>query len=110
MTEQKAKVFWSGRSQAVRIPKQFRFDTDEVTIRKEGDVVILEPVSNENQPIDFEKEWGWLQHLKKTQASLRRGRKWMSSSSEVPARYQCLHCIGSRARGHTPEAEVHSHA
>jgi len=64
MTEQKAKVFWSGRSQAVRIPKQFRFDTDEVTIRKEGDVVILKPVSNENQPIDFEKEWGWLKNLK----------------------------------------------
>ena len=63
MTEQKAKVFWSGRSQAVRIPKQFRFDTDEVTIRKEGDVVILEPVSNENQPIDFEKEWGWLDEI-----------------------------------------------
>ena len=25
-----AKVFWSGRSQAVRLPKTFRFDTDEV--------------------------------------------------------------------------------
>lgn len=64
MTEQKAKVFWSGRSQAVRIPKEFRFDTDEVTIRREGDVILLEPVPNPNAPIDFDKEWGWLDNLK----------------------------------------------
>jgi antitoxin VapB len=42
---EKAKVFWSGRSQAVRLPKEFRFDTDEVTIRREGDEVILKPVA-----------------------------------------------------------------
>lgn len=64
MTEQKAKVFWSGRSQAVRIPKAFRFDTDEVTIRREGDVILLEPVASPDAPIDFEKEWGWLNNLK----------------------------------------------
>lgn len=29
------KVFMSGRSQAVRIPKEFRFDTDEVMIEKD---------------------------------------------------------------------------
>lgn len=39
-----AKVFWSGRSQAVRLPKEFRFDGDAVRIRKEGDAVILEPI------------------------------------------------------------------
>lgn len=38
-----AKVFWSGRSQAVRLPKEFRFDGDEVRIRREGSRVILEP-------------------------------------------------------------------
>jgi antitoxin VapB len=37
----KAKVFWSGRSQAVRLPKEFRFEATEVLIYKEGDVVIL---------------------------------------------------------------------
>lgn len=37
-----AKVFWSGRSQAVRLPKEFRFDGDEVRIRREGNRVILE--------------------------------------------------------------------
>ncbi len=38
-----AKVFVSGRSQAVRIPKEFRFDTDEVFIEREDDRIILRP-------------------------------------------------------------------
>lgn len=50
----KAKVFWSGRSQAVRLPKEFRFDTDEVAIRREGSAVILEPVAN---------NWDWLDKM-----------------------------------------------
>jgi virulence-associated protein VagC len=40
----RAKVFWTGRSQAVRLPKEFRFEDEEVAIRREGDRVILEPV------------------------------------------------------------------
>ena len=40
-----AKIFWSGRSQAVRLPKEFRFDTDEVRIRRHGSGVILEPIA-----------------------------------------------------------------
>jgi antitoxin VapB len=38
----KAKVFMSGRSQAVRIPAEFRFNTKEVYIRRTpaGDVVL----------------------------------------------------------------------
>ena len=43
---QTAKVFTSGRSQAVRIPKEFRFDAEEVFINRVGDAVILTPVSN----------------------------------------------------------------
>jgi antitoxin VapB len=31
----KAKVFYSGRSQAVRIPAEFRFTTDEVYVRRD---------------------------------------------------------------------------
>ena len=42
---QTAKVFTSGRSQAVRIPKEFRFDEDEVYISRVGPCVILTPVS-----------------------------------------------------------------
>jgi antitoxin VapB len=41
---QRARVFWSGRSQAVRLPKAFRFSTDEVAISRKGDAVILDPV------------------------------------------------------------------
>jgi antitoxin VapB len=38
-----AKVFKNNRSQAVRLPKEFQFDTKEVFIRREGDEVILSP-------------------------------------------------------------------
>ena len=38
-----AKVFKTGRSQAVRIPKHFHFNTSTVNIRKQGDSVILTP-------------------------------------------------------------------
>ena len=38
-----AKVFMTNRSQAVRLPKDFQFDTDEVLIRKVGNDVILSP-------------------------------------------------------------------
>ena len=38
-----AKVFRSGRSQAVRIPRAYRFDTAEVSITRRGDSLILTP-------------------------------------------------------------------
>ena len=39
-----AKVFMTGRSQAVRLPKAYRFDTDEVLIEKQADgAVVLRP-------------------------------------------------------------------
>lgn len=38
-----AKVFMNGRSQAVRLPKEFRFDTPEVTVERMGDAVVLRP-------------------------------------------------------------------
>lgn len=38
-----AKVFLTNRSQAVRLPKEFQFATDEVAIRKVGEDVILSP-------------------------------------------------------------------
>ena len=49
-----AKIFWSGRSQAVRLPKAFRFATNEVRIRRHGSAVILEPVA---------ADWAWLDAL-----------------------------------------------
>jgi antitoxin VapB len=53
----KAKIFWSGRSQAVRLPKEFRFDAEEVRIRRNGDAVILEPLN------DNADEWAWLDEI-----------------------------------------------
>lgn len=48
------KLFWSGRSQAVRLPKAFRFDTEQVRIRQHGAAVILEPIPG---------NWEWLDKL-----------------------------------------------
>jgi antitoxin VapB len=39
----KAKIFMNNRSQAVRLPKDFQFTTQEVFIRKEGTDVVLSP-------------------------------------------------------------------
>jgi len=49
-----AKLFWSGRSQAVRLPKEYRFRGDKVRIRRHGSAVILEPAA---------EDWGWLDDI-----------------------------------------------
>jgi antitoxin VapB len=51
---ERAKIFWSGRSQAVRLPKDFRFPGEEVRIRRHGSAVILEPVA---------EDWAWLDSI-----------------------------------------------
>lgn len=38
-----AKLFQNGKSQAVRLPKEFRFDDDHVFIKKSGNVIMLIP-------------------------------------------------------------------
>lgn len=38
-----AKIFQNGQSQAVRLPKEFRFDDNEVFIKKTGNIVYLIP-------------------------------------------------------------------
>jgi antitoxin VapB len=48
-----AKIFWSGNSQAVRLPKEFRFETEEVSIRRKGEQVILEPIKTQEWPPEF---------------------------------------------------------
>jgi antitoxin VapB len=59
-----ASVFWTGRSQAIRLPKEFRFDGDKVFVHREGNSVVLEPVrewpegyveSFSGVPDDFER-------------------------------------------------------
>lgn len=40
---QQAKLFQNGQSQAVRLPKEFRFEGDSVTIKRVGKAVVLLP-------------------------------------------------------------------
>ncbi len=40
---QKAKVFMNGRSQAIRLPKEYRFSGNSVNVRKLGKAVVLFP-------------------------------------------------------------------
>ena len=63
-----AKLFWSGRSQAVRLPKEFRMNGKEVRIRKQGASVVLEPVAT---------DWAWLDAIegKLSKDFLAEGRK-----------------------------------
>jgi antitoxin VapB len=46
-----AKIFTTGRSQAVRLPKAYRFNTTEVTIERQGNAVILRP------KVQTKEEW-----------------------------------------------------
>ena len=45
MTERHAALFRNGRNQAVRIPRELEMEGAEVLIRKEGDSLILTPIS-----------------------------------------------------------------
>jgi antitoxin VapB len=47
-----AKLFWSGRSQGVRLPKDFRFRGKEVRIRRHGNTVVLEPLADDWRRLD----------------------------------------------------------
>lgn len=46
-----AKVFWSGRSQAVRLPKHYRVEGQAVRITRRGQAIVLEPIP---------ATWAWL--------------------------------------------------
>ena len=57
-----AKVFMNGRSQAVRLPKEFRFSCSEVFVERDGEKIILRPkpaqwddifAARSNVPRDF---------------------------------------------------------
>ena len=55
-----ARLFKNGRSQAVRLPKEFRFEGDRVRVRRLGKGVLLEPMS-----ADPEKWFAELDRLRK---------------------------------------------
>jgi antitoxin VapB len=60
-----AKLFQNGSSQAVRLPKEFRFKGDKVLIRRVGKSVVLEPLAV--GPLADDPE-SWLAELKKIPA------------------------------------------
>ena len=60
--EVRAKLFANGRSQAVRLPKEFRMPGSEVLVHRDGDRLILEPIREMRRdakgwPIGL---WDWL--------------------------------------------------
>jgi len=50
-----AKVFQNGRSQAIRIPKEYRVNSDEVYIEKVGDTLIIKPKLKDKWDTFFDK-------------------------------------------------------
>jgi antitoxin VapB len=50
-----AKLFWNGRSQAVRLPKEFRFEGDRVRVTRMGAGILLEPVPPQEK--ETVEEW-----------------------------------------------------
>ncbi|HYX53801.1 MAG TPA: type II toxin-antitoxin system VapB family antitoxin [Candidatus Limnocylindrales bacterium] len=55
-----AKLFQNGSSQAVRLPREFRFKGEKVRIRRVGRTVVLEPLEEDVE--------AWLAELKKVPA------------------------------------------
>ena len=53
-----ARLFRSGRSQAVRLPQEFRFRGDRVRIRRVGRGVLLEPILNPKEWFAELDQWG----------------------------------------------------
>jgi antitoxin VapB len=65
----KAKLFRTGGSQAVRLPAEFRFEGDEVDIRRDaatGDVVLSKPIAS------WDEYFAWVRTLKLPQDLLER--------------------------------------
>jgi antitoxin VapB len=55
-TVRHVRLFRNGRSQAVRIPKDFELEGSEAIIRKEGDRLIIEPIDGKNRLIELLKK------------------------------------------------------
>jgi len=49
----RAKLFANGRSQAVRLPKEFRMPGTEVLVRRHRSLLILEPLAPSGLPVGF---------------------------------------------------------
>ncbi|HEY4379338.1 MAG TPA: type II toxin-antitoxin system VapB family antitoxin [Acidobacteriaceae bacterium] len=67
-----AKLFRNGRSQAVRLPKEFRFEGEAVRIRRVGTGVLLEPMNTDAE--------AWLRAIDEL-----RGEPFMPEGRQQPA-------------------------
>jgi len=77
LTMKTAKLFKNGQSQAVRLPKEFRFEGAEVFIKRAGDAVVLFPTS---------KSWdSLLQSLEKFPQDFMTSREQPSEAEERDA-------------------------
>jgi antitoxin VapB len=45
LAERRVRLFRNGRNQAIRIPREFEFDAEEVIVRRENKRLVVEPVS-----------------------------------------------------------------
>lgn len=74
-----AKIFENGGSQAVRLPKEYRFDANEVSINKIGNIVLLSPKSDKwesvLQAIDMFSE-DYMAEGRADQRAQERGELW----------------------------------
>lgn len=72
-----AEVFWSGGSQAVRLPEEFRVDTHRLRIVRDGDRIVLEPLSEaldaQGWPPSFWSIFG------KIDDSFKLGERWVTA-------------------------------
>jgi len=57
-----AKIFQHGRSQAVRLPKEFRLPGKEVKVTRVGNALLLEPIEDQ-KPFDADAFWAKLDAL-----------------------------------------------
>jgi antitoxin VapB len=63
-----AKIFMSGRSQAVRLPKEFRINAIEVNIQKVGESIVLTPIEADwDQFFSILGEFEGLENLERDQ-------------------------------------------
>ena len=90
-----AKLFRNGRSQAVRLPKEFRFEGDRTRVRRVPEGVLLAPMITDPQE--------WLGDGPQAGRPISEGGKKTAQDSKaahfrltlrngLSSRYQCLHC------------------
>jgi antitoxin VapB len=77
--EIRAKLFFNGRSQAVRLPKEFRFEGNEVRLLQVKEGILIKPVSPVTKP------WTSLDEFYARTEALRQGHMFPEREEQPPA-------------------------